>query len=73
MLPAEGSIRKLHIIWCFDVIIRKAEGLIIPSIIGVLVPRSEVAQFSTLFGHLEHLPDEVIEALTLEDNRHGDG
>ena len=54
-------------------IIRKAEGLIIPSIIGVLVPRSEVAQFSTLFGHLEHLPDEVIEALTLEDNRHGDG
>lgn len=73
MLPAEGSIRKLHIIWCLDVIIRKAEGFIIPSIIGVLIPRSKVAQFSTLFGRLEHLPDEVIEALALEDDGDGDG
>lgn len=73
MLPAEGPIRKLHIIWCLDVIIGKAKGLIIPSIISVLIPWAKVTQFGTLFGHLEHLPYEVIEALTLEDDRNGDG
>lgn len=43
MLSAEGSICELHIIWGFDVIIRKAEGFIIPCIICVLISRSKVA------------------------------
>lgn len=73
MLSAEGSIGELHIIRCFDVIIREAERFIIPCIIGVLISWSKVAQFSPLFGLFEHLPDKVIEALTLEDDRNGHG
>lgn len=44
MLSAEGTVRKLHVIWCLNVVIWKTEWLVVPCIVGVLVTRSQIAQ-----------------------------
>lgn len=73
MLSTERSIGKLHIIWCFNVAIWKFKTFIIPSIICILIARTEIAYFNFLFRMFEHTFDEMIISLILEDDGYGSG
>lgn len=48
-------------------IIRESKWLVIPRVVGVFIARTQVAQLGFFSWLLEHLSDQLIEALALED------
>jgi hypothetical protein len=50
MLPAEGSVRELHVIWSLDVVIGEGEWSIVPGVVSILEPRAKVDDLGSGFG-----------------------
>lgn len=57
MLAAERSISKLHIVGSLDVIVGKSKRPIIPGVVSILEPGTQVDDFSSWFGSAEASAD----------------
>lgn len=50
VLSAEGPVREFHVVWSLDVVIGKGEGPVIPCVVGVLEPWTQVDDLGSRFG-----------------------
>ena len=72
VLSAERAVGELHVVWGFDVVVGEGEGLVVPSIIGVLISRPEIDDASFGFWLAQRSADKLVETFALEDDGDGD-
>ena len=73
MLPAEGSVRELHVIWGLNVRVGEGKSLVVPRVVRVLVARPQVDYLGPVLGLPEAPSDELVVSFALEYDGNGLG
>ena len=73
VLSAEGAVGELHVVRSFDMGVGEGEIFIIPGVVAVFVPGSQIDDLGPVFGVFEGLLDEVVEAVVFVDDGYGLG
>lgn len=68
MLTAEWSVCEFHVVWSLDMCVGKGKGLVIPGVVSVLVARSKVDNFGSVFWLSKTPSNELIVSLALKNN-----